>query len=165
MSDKFINNNAKVDKCKFKTISEVAVELSVNTHVIRFWEKKISQISPLKRGGGRRYYREEDIEILRCVRDLIYKDGLTIKGVGNLFNNNNVKNSILSTIKRNLSCSKNLESINKDLDNFVQPVQMDIFASVNNNQKLEMSEEQKNLLELLIAELDSIKNILNNKNE
>ena len=62
----------------FRTISEVAAELDVPQHVLRFWESKFSQVRPLKRGGGRRYYRPEDIDLLRRIRSLLYEDGYTI---------------------------------------------------------------------------------------
>jgi DNA-binding transcriptional MerR regulator len=65
----------------FRTISEVAVDLDVPQHVLRFWEQRFAQIKPVKRAGGRRYYRPEDIELLRGIRSLLYFDGLTIKGV------------------------------------------------------------------------------------
>jgi len=65
----------------FRTISEVASELEVPQHVLRFWEGKFSQVRPLKRGGGRRYYRPEDIELLRRIRRLLYSEGYTIRGV------------------------------------------------------------------------------------
>jgi len=68
----------------FRTISEVATDLDVPQHVLRFWETKFSQIRPLKRGGGRRYYRPEDVELLRSIRGLLYNDGYTIKGVQKL---------------------------------------------------------------------------------
>ena len=68
----------------FRTISEVSGELDVPQHVLRFWETKFSQVRPLKRGGGRRYYRPEDIVLLRRIRDLLYRDGYTIKGVQRL---------------------------------------------------------------------------------
>jgi DNA-binding transcriptional MerR regulator len=68
----------------FRTISEVATELDVPQHVLRFWESKFSQVRPLKRGGGRRYYRPEDIDLLRRIRSLLYEDGYTIKGVQRL---------------------------------------------------------------------------------
>jgi DNA-binding transcriptional MerR regulator len=68
----------------FRTISEVADDLDVPQHVLRFWETKFSQVRPLKRGGGRRYYRPEDVELLRNIRDLLYTDGYTIKGVQRL---------------------------------------------------------------------------------
>jgi DNA-binding transcriptional MerR regulator len=65
----------------FRTISEVAAELDVPQHVLRFWETKFATIKPLKRGGGRRYYRPDDLDLLRGIRALLYRDGLTIKGV------------------------------------------------------------------------------------
>ena len=68
----------------FRTISEVAEELNVPQHVLRFWETKFTQIRPLKRGGGRRYYRPEDVTLLKRVRTLLYTDGLTIRGVQKL---------------------------------------------------------------------------------
>ncbi len=68
----------------FRTISEVADELKVQQHVLRFWESKFSQIRPLKRGGGRRYYRPEDIELLKNIYHLLYQEGYTIKGVQKL---------------------------------------------------------------------------------
>lgn len=71
----------------FRTISEVSTELDVPQHVLRFWETKFSQLRPLKRGGGRRYYRPEDVELLGRIRELLYRDGYTIKGVQRLFRN------------------------------------------------------------------------------
>ena len=68
----------------FRTISEAAGELDVPAHVLRFWESKFVQIKPLKRGGGRRYYRPEDIDLLRRIRELLYTEGYTIKGVQRL---------------------------------------------------------------------------------
>ena len=68
----------------YRTISEVSDELSVPQHVLRFWESKFSQVRPLKRGGGRRYYRPEDIGLLRQIQKLLYEDGYTIKGVQRL---------------------------------------------------------------------------------
>lgn len=75
----------------FRTISEVAGDLDVPQHVLRFWESKFSQVKPLKRGGGRRYYRPEDVTLLKRIRDLLYRDGLTIKGVQKLFRDHGVK--------------------------------------------------------------------------
>src|SRR3954469_5164913 len=65
----------------FRTISEVAAELEVPQHVLRFWETKFAPVKPLKRGGGRRYYRPDDLDLLRGIQSLLYRDGLTIKGV------------------------------------------------------------------------------------
>ena len=69
----------------FRTISEVAGEIDIPQHVLRFWESRFNQIKPLKRGGGRRYYRPEDVELLRRIKSLLYDDGYTIKGVQKLF--------------------------------------------------------------------------------
>jgi len=68
----------------FRTISEVATDLDVPQHVLRFWETKFTQVRPMKRGGGRRYYRPEDVDLLRSIRALLYDDGYTIKGVQKL---------------------------------------------------------------------------------
>lgn len=65
----------------FRTISEVADDLQIPQHVLRFWETKFPQVKPLKRGGGRRYYRPEDIALLRRISDLLYIQGYTIRGV------------------------------------------------------------------------------------
>ena len=75
----------------FRTISEVATELEVPQHVLRFWESKFSQIRPLKRGGGRRYYRPEDVTLLRRIRQCLYEDGYTIKGVQRLLREGQLK--------------------------------------------------------------------------
>src|ERR1700753_799857 len=65
----------------FRTISEVAIELDVPQHVLRFWESRFNQVRPVKRAGGRRYYRPDDIDLLKGIRALLYSDGFTIKGV------------------------------------------------------------------------------------
>jgi DNA-binding transcriptional MerR regulator len=75
----------------FRTISEVADDLEVPQHVLRFWETKFPQIRPMKRGGGRRYYRPEDIDLLRAIRDLLYEQGYTIKGVQKLMREGGLK--------------------------------------------------------------------------
>ena len=77
----------------FRTISEVSNDLEVPPHVLRFWETKFPQIKPLKRGGGRRYYRPEDVALLRQIRQLLYNDGYTIKGVQRLLKEGALKNT------------------------------------------------------------------------
>jgi DNA-binding transcriptional MerR regulator len=72
----------------FRTISEVAEDLQIPQHVLRFWETKFAQLKPLKRGGGRRYYRPEDIALLRRIGNLLYTQGYTIKGVQRLLRDN-----------------------------------------------------------------------------
>lgn len=75
----------------FRTISEVSDHLEVPQHVLRFWETKFAQVRPMKRGGGRRYYRPEDVELLRRIRKLLYADGYTIKGVQKLLREGSLK--------------------------------------------------------------------------
>jgi DNA-binding transcriptional MerR regulator len=75
----------------FRTISEVADELDLPQHVLRFWESRFPHIKPLKRGGGRRYYRPEDIDLLRGIRRLLYADGYTIRGVQRILREQGVR--------------------------------------------------------------------------
>ncbi|MBW9112914.1 MerR family transcriptional regulator [Rhizobium cauense] len=75
----------------FRTISEVADDLDLPQHVLRFWETRFPQIKPMKRGGGRRYYRPEDIDLLKGIRHLLYDHGYTIKGVQKLLKTNGNK--------------------------------------------------------------------------
>ena len=78
----------------FRTISEVADTLDVPTHVLRFWESRFPQVKPVKRGGGRRYYRPEDVRLLRGIRGLLYDDGMTIKGVQKILRERGVRHVI-----------------------------------------------------------------------
>lgn len=75
----------------FRTISEVAEELDVPQHVLRFWETKFAQVKPLKRGGGRRYYRPGDVDLLRGIKTLLYSEGYTIRGVQKVFRTQGVR--------------------------------------------------------------------------
>ncbi len=75
----------------FRTISEVAEDLDVPQHVLRFWETKFTQVKPLKRGGGRRYYRPEDVVLLKRIRALLYNDGMTIRGVQKMLRESGAK--------------------------------------------------------------------------
>jgi DNA-binding transcriptional MerR regulator len=75
----------------FRTISEVAEDLDLPQHVLRFWETRFSQIKPLKRGGGRRYYRPDDIDLLKGIRHLLYGQGYTIKGVQRILKSDGVR--------------------------------------------------------------------------
>jgi DNA-binding transcriptional MerR regulator len=75
----------------FRTISEVAEDLDLPQHVLRFWETRFTQIKPLKRGGGRRYYRPDDVELLRAIRHLLYGEGYTIRGVQRILKEQGVK--------------------------------------------------------------------------
>ncbi len=81
----------------FRTISEAADELNVPQHVLRFWETKFSFIRPMKRAGGRRFYRPQDIAVLRGVKTLLHEDGLTIKGVQKLHKEEGLKSLLAAT--------------------------------------------------------------------
>jgi DNA-binding transcriptional MerR regulator len=72
----------------FRTISEVAEQLDLPQHVLRFWETRFNQIKPMKRGGGRRYYRPQDVELIKGIRTMLYDQGYTIKGVQKLLRDN-----------------------------------------------------------------------------
>ncbi len=78
----------------FRTISEVADELDLPQHVLRFWESKFNQIKPLKRGGNRRYYRPDDVLLLTVIKKLLHSDGYTIRGVQKLFKAQGLKTTI-----------------------------------------------------------------------
>ncbi len=78
----------------FRTISEAADIIDVPQHVLRFWETKFSQIKPMKRVGNRRYYRPDDIEVIKAIRFFLYVEGYTIKGVQKLFKEHGIKTTI-----------------------------------------------------------------------
>lgn len=105
----------------FRTISEVSGELDVPQHVLRFWETKFAQVRPLKRAGGRRYYRPEDIGLLRRIRDLLYAEGYTIKGVQRLLREGGATNGELDTGVREAAAGltpalrRELEALRREL--------------------------------------------------
>jgi len=75
----------------FRSISEAATDLDLPQHVLRFWESRFTQLKPVKRAGGRRYYRPEDLDLLRGIRALLYSDGLTIRGVQKLLKDRGIR--------------------------------------------------------------------------
>lgn len=78
-------------KAAFRTIAELAEELGVATHVLRFWETKFEQIKPMKRSGGRRYYRPDDVELIKTIKTYLYDKRYTIEGVQKLFKSKGLK--------------------------------------------------------------------------
>lgn len=82
----------------FRTISEVADDLGLPQHVLRFWETRFAQIKPMKRTGGRRYYRPDDVELVRAIKHLLYGEGYTIKGVQRLFKENGTR-AVVSAVR------------------------------------------------------------------
>ena len=93
LSKNMLGKKLEKSKSAFRTISEVAHHLNLPTHVLRFWETKFSQVRPLKRGGGRRYYRPDDVQLLRHIQVLLYEEGYTIKGVQKLMRDKHFKKS------------------------------------------------------------------------
>ena len=122
-------------KSAFRTIAEVAEELGVATHVLRFWETKFEQIKPMKRSGGRRYYRPDDVEIIKTIQHYLHEKRYTIEGVQKMFKEKGIKSFIG-------------EEIQKDF--FEQPPQT-----------TEMDEKTREILLNLQEQLKSLKNELN----
>ena len=105
----------------FRTISEVSKDLALPQHVLRFWETKFVQIKPIKRGGGRRYYRPEDVMLLRGIKNLLYNDGYTIRGVQKVIKANGTKKLLEDNIQ-----NKNfteIEAESNDIEGFNQKIQ------------------------------------------
>jgi DNA-binding transcriptional MerR regulator len=132
----------------FRTISEVASELDVPQHVLRFWESKFSQIKPMKRGGGRRYYRPEDVALLERIRTLLYSDGYTIKGV---------KKLLQETSRPKSSGS---ESGNGDGTNATIGAAVSANAEENGNGTVHISALKRRELETVVDELEALKELL-----
>ena len=107
---------------KFKTIGQIAVDLKLQQHVLRFWESRFKQLKPLKLSGNRRYYREIDVELIGYIKNLLHEDCVSIKGVQKIFGNQSInqilksKNPILKK-KNVLSNDKNFKKENFDNSN------------------------------------------------
>lgn len=114
-------------KAAFRTIAEVADELDVATHVLRFWETKFTQIKPMKRSGGRRYYRPDDVELVKTIKHYLYEKRYTIEGVQRLFKEKGVKNLVGEEIQKDFfeapkmeldaSSHELISSLQKQLEN------------------------------------------------
>ena len=100
-------------KAAFRTISEVAEDLGVATHVLRFWETKFPQIKPMKRSGGRRYYRPDDVQLVKTIRDYLYDKRYTIEGVQKLFKEKGVKELLGEEIQKDFFAQE-VKNLNLD---------------------------------------------------
>ena len=122
-------------KAAFRTIAELAEELGVATHVLRFWETKFEQIKPMKRSGGRRYYRPDDVEIIKTIQHYLHEKRYTIEGVQKMFKEKGIKSFI------------------------GEEIQKDFFEQTP--QTTEMDEKTREILLNLQEQLKSLKNELN----
>jgi DNA-binding transcriptional MerR regulator len=118
----------------FRTISEVSKVLSLPQHVLRFWETKFSQIKPIKRGGGRRYYRPEDVDLLKGIKSLLYNDGYTIRGVQKVIKENGAKKILLKN--DSLNTKSFTETKNNSNDEYLSESSQHYSISDNKRKKL-----------------------------
>jgi DNA-binding transcriptional MerR regulator len=128
----------------FRTISEVAEGLALPQHVLRFWESKFQQIKPLKRGGGRRYYRPEDVRIIHDIKELLYNQGFTIRGVQKL-------------LRENGSASLAKTQAPTSIQAAAQPAQT---VKAQQRQADSLPLDKRREIEGLLAELRSIRTVL-----
>ena len=133
----------------FRTISEVSKDLSLPQHVLRFWETKFAQIKPIKSGGGRRYYRPEDVRLLKGIKSLLYNDGYTIRGVQKVIKENGTKKLLTTTFE-------NKPFTDEAKDN-IDPLIQD------NISKLSLSDAKRKKLMNVLDDLMKLKNKIDNK--
>jgi DNA-binding transcriptional MerR regulator len=132
----------------FRTISEVSKDLSLPQHVLRFWETKFAQIKPIKRGGGRRYYRQEDVELLKGIKNLLYNDGYTIRGVQKVIKENGSKNLLFSNNKANTKLSQKAFTDSENSYISEQNVHTRTGQSLSDNKRKKLMDVMQNLVEL-----------------
>lgn len=139
--------HAEKSPTAYRTISEVAAELNVATHVLRFWEAKFSEIKPVKRAGGRRYFKPEDIELIRRIQHLLYEEGYTVKGVQSLLKKVGVKGLLDdSDIQDGFS---------------EEPMAIKAMPSEPIEMSTGLNSKEKIILEELLIELKELKEFLN----
>lgn len=131
----------------FRTISEVADELNVPKHVLRFWEGRFPQLRPMKRGGGRRLYRPEDVDLLTGIRHLLYEEGYTIKGVQKV-----MREQGLDWVKGR--ASRPAASRGGEVNGVRRR------RKAAGRSTIELTDEQRRQLQAVLAELESLKRLL-----
>ena len=132
----------------FRTISEVSKDLSLPQHVLRFWETKFSQIKPIKRGGGRRYYRPEDVDLLKGIKNLLYNDGYTIRGVQKVIKENGPKNIFFSNSKANAKLEQKSFTEKENIYIAEQNVHSRTGQTLSDNKRKKLMDVMQNLVEL-----------------
>ena len=144
----------------FRSISEAASDLDLPQHVLRFWESRFPQVKPIKRAGGRRFYRPEDIDLLRGIRSLLYSDGLTIKGVQKVLKDRGVRHVAEIGRGARFTPTAPLPPMPREVKQppvqrvlTVRPVEtVDMFA-----ERAFLPEQERVRLEMLLAELLGLK--------
>jgi DNA-binding transcriptional MerR regulator len=144
-----VPRTTKKSDAAFRTISEVSSQLDVPSHVLRFWETRFTQVKPLKRGGGRRYYRPEDVTLLRRIRSLLYDDGYTIKGVQKILREGGARAKVAASPELPLEPSP-----------LAAPNQVNNSAKKTANAQPALSLEKRTELEDILGELRSLRKIL-----
>ena len=141
----------------FRTISEVAEGLALPQHVLRFWESKFQQIKPLKRGGGRRYYRPEDVKIIHDIKELLYNQGFTIRGVQKL-----LRESGTASLARSMVAQPQLPmSLQAQPATAAAPQQQRTASQEASAQQAQaLSSGQRREIEGVLAELRAIRKVL-----
>ena len=132
----------------FRTISEVSKYLSLPQHVLRFWETKFSQIKPIKRGGGRRYYRPEDVDLLKGIKNLLYNDGYTIRGVQKVIKENGPKNILFSNSNANAKLEQKTFTDNENIYTSEQNVHTRTGQTLSEIKRKKLMNVMQNLVEL-----------------
>ena len=132
----------------FRTISEVSKDLSLPQHVLRFWETKFAQIKPIKRGGGRRYYRPEDVDLLKGIKNLLYNDGYTIRGVQKVIKENGPKKILFSTNKTNSKLQQKTFTDSENIYISEQNVHTRLGQTLSENKRKKLMDVMQNLVEL-----------------
>ena len=137
----------------FRTISEVSQELNLPNHVLRFWETKFSQVQPLKRSGGRRYYRPKDIKLLFKIKNLLYDNGYTLKGVKKILGQNNglvIESNPSNEITENIATDDSNENNIIDKDQILFNFHDDKDKNISPNKKI-----KEELLDI-ITDIDNL---------
>ena len=132
----------------FRTISEVSKDLSLPQHVLRFWETKFAQIKPIKRGGGRRYNRPEDVDLLKGIKNLLYNDGYTIRGVQKVIKENGPKKILFSTNKTNSKLQQKTFTDSENIYTSEQNVHTRLGQTLSENKRKKLMDVMQNLVEL-----------------
>lgn len=150
----------------FRTISEVADELDVQQHVLRFWETKFSQVRPLKRGGGRRYYRPEDVALLKKIHTLLYTEGYTIKGVQKLLKTQGKAGLIAGSAATGV---KTQPPANEQMVQRIPAQQQPAIAAAaavttatyaTPRPAVELSDKQRSILQAMLGDLRDLRNMI-----